>query len=139
MSVSGQERYQIRTCSEHKSCKDVFTFQIIDLQRVTTGGFARGSFLIEPFSNGSVLKVDFQNENLAAYSSDGSVLASVPHLITVLETETGLAVQTEDLRFGMRVSAVVLPAPGRLLTAQALGTVGPRAFGLEFDEPVMPS
>ena len=107
------------------------------MQRATTGGFARGSLLIKSFSSGDdILKLEFQNENLVAYRGS-KVIASVPNLITVVETESGLAVQTEDLRFGMRVSALAIPAPERLLTKEALEVVGPKAFGFDFEEPVI--
>ena len=37
---------------------------------------------------------------------------------------------TEELRYGLRLSVVKLPADLKLLTPEALKIVGPRAFGL---------
>ena len=37
------------------------------------------------------------------------------------------------IRYGQRVSVIVLPAPGFFLTAQGLAATGPRAFGYDFD------
>jgi hypothetical protein len=42
----------------------------------------------------------------------------------------GRAVSTEELRYGLRLSVVALPAPPQLTTAKALAVVGPEAFGL---------
>ena len=62
-----------------------------------------------------------------------TVLATTPNLIVILETETGLGLETEALKFGLRVSVLCLPAPEKLLTPQALKVVGPRAFGYDLD------
>ena len=62
-----------------------------------------------------------------------TVLATTPNLIVIMETETGLGLETEALKFGLRVSVLCLPAPEKLLTPQALKVVGPRAFGYEVD------
>ena len=43
----------------------------------------------------------------------------------------GQAFQTEDLRYGLRVSIVGLPAHPLLRTPEALAVVGPAAFGFE--------
>ncbi len=127
--------------------------QIVDVARATLGGFARGSLLVEPFDDdddvgddGSagviahgaavtkeVVKIDFQNENLLATTEGGGVLATTPDLIVIMETESGLPVQTEDLRYGLRVSVVLLPAPDLLKTEEAIRVVGPRAFGYDMD------
>ena len=37
------------------------------------------------------------------------------------------------LRYGQRVSVVALPAPEPFLTPKGLESVGPRAFGYDFD------
>lgn len=43
----------------------------------------------------------------------------------------GQALQTEDLRYGLRVSIVGLPAHPLLRTPEALEVVGPAAFGYD--------
>ena len=40
---------------------------------------------------------------------------------------------TEEVRYGLRVGVVVLPANPVLKTSQALKVVGPRAFGFDMD------
>ena len=46
---------------------------------------------------------------------------------------TGVPVTTEQVRYGLRVSVVILPANPLLKTPQALKVVGPRAFGFDVD------
>ena len=43
----------------------------------------------------------------------------------------GHPVATEELRYGMRLAVICLPADAMLLTPEALQVVGPRAFGLQ--------
>ena len=45
----------------------LFLFQIVDVERRTTGGFARGVVMIQDCEDEHIrLKIDFQNENLIA-------------------------------------------------------------------------
>jgi uncharacterized protein len=61
------------------------------------------------------------------------VLASVPDLICVLETETGEPVTTEGLRYGLRVSVLGVPCDPRWRTPAGLDLVGPRYFGYDHE------
>ena len=45
---------------------------------------------------------------------------------------------TEDLRYALRLSVIVLPAPPQLTTAAALDVVGPQAFDLGADVQYTP-
>lgn len=108
--------------------------KVVDVDRRTESGFARGSVTIEGVGTdgGHALRIEFQNENLVA-ERDGAVCASVPDLISVLDTATGSAVTTERLRYGQRVTVVALPADSVWRSAAGLATVGPSAFGFPFD------
>src|SRR4029453_10504071 len=79
--------------------------KIIDVDRRTTGGFVRGSVVIEGLGAdaGRLLRIELQNENLVALE-EGEVLAAVPDIITVLDTQTADAITTELLRYGQRVT-----------------------------------
>ena len=112
----------------------VFRGKIIDVERRTTGGFARGTATLEATGpgRGSRLTVDFQNENLIAWL-DGDMLAVVPDLITLVDSDTGHPITTEILRYGLRADVLVMPPAPRLTTPEALAVVGPRAFGYDFD------
>ena len=58
-----------------------------------------------------------------------TVLACVPDLICVLDTETGEPITTEQLRYGQRVTVLGIPCSSKLRTPQALEVIGPQAFG----------
>lgn len=81
--------------------------------------------------------IPFQNEYLYAALSDdkGSkesqeVVCTVPHLISILGQD-GEALGSQDLRYGLRVNVISLPAHPLWLTETALEIGGPRGFGLD--------
>ena len=118
------------TMYEH--ARPVFRGRIVDVERRTTGGFARGKALIQAFGGDAVLSLVFQNEHLVA-SVDGRVRVVVPDLITVLDTETAEPITTEALRYGQRVTVFAISAPPIMRTPEALAVFGPRQFGLDVD------
>lgn len=82
---------------------------------------------------GLSVRVLVQNENIVVENilsgEKKEILATVPDLISILDTETGESIPTEEIRYGLRVSVVVLPSPPLLYTDKALKVVGPEAFG----------
>ncbi|MFS8640352.1 MAG: DUF917 domain-containing protein, partial [Symbiobacteriaceae bacterium] len=115
----------------------LFEGKVVDVERRTREGFAVGQAVIHGLGRfrGSELVIRFQNEHLVAIQ-DGEVIASVPDLICVLDHETGLAITTERIRYGQRVTVVGLPTPEIMRTDEALKVWGPRAFG--YDIPFVP-
>ena len=79
--------------------------------------------------------IELQNEFLICRVDD-NVLAIVPDLITLVDSDRGLPITTEVVRYGLRVTVLGIPAPPQLKTEQALQWVGPRAFG--YDEEFRP-
>lgn len=114
--------------------RQLFHGKVVDVLRRTTGGFARGVATVDGLGGdaGSVLRIEFQNEHLVALR-DGVPLASVPDLITVLDTESHTPVTTEGIQYGQRVTVVAIPCPTVWRSEAALALVGPRAFGYDFD------
>ncbi len=108
----------------------VFRGKIVDVNRRTTKGFARGWILIQSFKGIDRLKIEFQNEFLMAYL-DGEVLVTTPDLICIVTEDEGEPVTTEVLRYGTRVAVIAVPAPEQLKTEAALKVVGPSAFGYD--------
>jgi DUF917 family protein len=117
--------------------KPLFAGKIMDVERRTVTGFARGNLTISGHGpwTGTEMRIAFQNENLIAWQHDVPV-ATVPDLICILDETTGEPISTETLRYGLRVSVLGLPADEKLKTEQALQWVGPAAFG--YDVPYAP-
>ncbi|MFG1945292.1 DUF917 domain-containing protein [Nonomuraea sp. NPDC048826] len=112
----------------------LITGKLTDVERRTAGGFVRGTATIEGTGDdrGRRLVLELQNENLVAVE-DNQVRAMVPDLITVVDTETAAAVQTEGLRYGQRVTVLAWPCDPLWRTGKGLDTAGPRAFGYDLD------
>jgi DUF917 family protein len=112
--------------------------KISDVERRTTSGFVRGSVLVEGLGDdaGRLARLELQNENLIALER-GRVLASVPDLICVLDSETADAIVTERVRYGQRVTVIAFACDPIWRTDKGIAIVGPRAFGYDFDyQPV---
>ncbi|WP_217616516.1 DUF917 domain-containing protein [Cellulomonas sp. GbtcB1] len=110
------------------------TGKIIDIERRTGGGFVRGSVVIDGLGDdrGRLVRVEIQNENLVVLD-EGTLLASVPDLITVVDTASARAIQTENLRYGQRVSVLAWACHPLWRSERGLEVVGPRAFGYDLD------
>lgn len=80
--------------------------------------------------SGRNMNIDFQNENLIAMV-DGEVVATVPDLITVLDSESSLAITTEHLKYGYRVDVIAMKCDSKWRTERGLETVGPKYFGYD--------
>lgn len=107
---------------------EIFAGKVIDVERATTSGFARGHARIEGGS--STLSLSFQNEHLIAQTEERT-LATTPDLIMVLEHESGEPITTEGLRYGQRVRVLSAPSDPRWHCPEALAMVGPAYFGYE--------
>ncbi|MBW7882957.1 MAG: DUF917 domain-containing protein [Caldilineaceae bacterium] len=112
----------------------IFQGKIVDVQRRTVAGFARGEAVVEGTGKdlGHKLAVQFQNENLVA-ARDGELIVTVPDLITIVEEDSGEPITTEALRYGFRVNVLGIPCHPHWRTDAALAVVGPRYFGYEVD------
>jgi DUF917 family protein len=111
----------------------IFAGRVIDVDRRTTGGFARGTVVIEHLDDDSrTLRVEFQNENLVAFE-DGVALVTVPDLICIVDLDTAEPITTERVSFGQQVSVLALPAADRWRTPAGVAVAGPAAFGYEIE------
>ena len=107
----------------------LFRGKIVDVERRTVQGFARGTMKLVGFGNPrDTMRIVFQNENLVAWHND-EIVCTVPDLISIINLEDGEPVQTEMIRYGVRVAVLGLPASEQLKTPRALEVVGPGAFG----------
>jgi len=75
------------------------------------------------------------NQNMFEAMRAASLVSRImtPDLICVLDSVSGEAIGTETLRYGQRVTVIVLPAPPVLLTPKGLEHVGPQAFGYDLE------
>ena len=70
----------------------IFTGKIVDVNRRTVSGFARGRLKITAFDDfNTQMEIDFQNENLIARVGE-EALCTVPDLITLVSLEDGEAI-----------------------------------------------
>jgi DUF917 family protein len=104
--------------------------KILDVERRTTSGFARGSVVVEGLGAdaGRLIRLELQNENLVALER-GRVL----DLITVLDSETADAIGTERIAYGQRVTVIAFACDPVWRSEKGIALTGPRAFGYEFD------
>jgi uncharacterized protein len=108
--------------------------KVVDVERRTTAGFVRGSATIGGLGDdaGRSLRLEIQNENLVAREGD-QLLATVPDIITVLDSESAEAISTERLKYGQRVSVIAFPCDPIWRTERGLELAGPRAFAYDVD------
>ncbi|KAF4563054.1 hypothetical protein EYR40_007227 [Pleurotus pulmonarius] len=133
----------------------LFAGKIVDVRREVRKGFTWGELVVAPLSNDELeyngvvstyqstygpnarLVIPFQNENIYAYvETSGSeakkVVATVPDLITVLDSQKGVALGTPEYRYGLRVTVIALAGDEKWSKTEAgLNGGGPKAFGLD--------
>lgn len=111
----------------------IFSGKIIDLERRTTEGFARGTVVIEHFQDAErTMRIEIQNELLIAIE-DGRAVVTPPDLICMLDHENATPITTETLAYGQRVDIVALPCAPEWHQDGFLDVVGPKAFGYDLD------
>lgn len=122
----------VAAVAEQLDAAVLLTGKIVDLDRRTKGGFARGSVEIAGtgFDRGRHQRIEVQNENLLVLE-DGEVVVSVPDLVTIVDAETGHAITTEMLRFGQRVSVIAWACDPIWRSPRGLELAGPEAFGYD--------
>ncbi|MTD12904.1 DUF917 family protein [Nakamurella sp. YIM 132087] len=118
----------------------VFEGKIIDLDRRTTTGFARGTVTIEDFADPTkVMRIEIQNELLLAIE-DGRPVVTPPDLICMLDHETAEPITTETLAYGQRVRVLAMPCAPEWHKPGMLDVVGPSAFGYDVEyTPLVPA
>ncbi|GJE86630.1 HyuA and DUF917 domain-containing protein [Phanerochaete sordida] len=131
----------------------LFIGKIINVSREVRKGFTWGSVTIAPLQTdeeedtGVVdkavrswgpedrIRIPFQNENLYVIRESSGrpdeIVVTVPDLITVLDSQSGSAIGTQDYRYGLRVTVIALAGnPKWTKTPAGLACGGPAAFGI---------
>ncbi|KKY16689.1 putative hydantoinase oxoprolinase [Phaeomoniella chlamydospora] len=132
--------------------KLIFSGKIIDVRRDVSCGYTMGSVLIEPEESENTgregradarnMIIPFQNEYLYAalvnsrhiqtdMSTEEEIVTTVPDLISILSSANGEAIGSQDLRYGLKVKVLALPAhPLWTDTPKGLAIGGPDFFKL---------
>jgi DUF917 family protein len=121
------------TLTSRLNGRKLFTGRVVDIDRRTVGGFARGRVTFKGMdrSAGKLFTVDFQNEFLVASDETGALLTMTPDLICALDADGGLPVTTEQLRYGLAVTMLGIPCADFWATDIGIELVGPGYFGYE--------
>ena len=118
---------------DYTDAAHVFSGKVIDIDRRTTEGFARGTVVLEHIDDpGRTMRVEIQNENLVAFE-DGDAVVTVPDLLCLLDYESADPVTTEGLAYGQRLNVLAMPCAPEWHRDGMLDLVGPRAFGYDID------
>ena len=141
----------MRAISETTTATYLYSGKIIDVQRDVSKGYTVGRCIIGPAPEEEIgnstaisnrkdsrnLLIPFQNEYLyAAYikgldESKEDVICTVPDLLAVLG-EDGFAIGSPELRYGLRVHVIGMPAHELWTGTEAgLKVGGPEFFGLD--------
>ncbi len=122
------EEHFLRFSQGHK----LFQGKIIDVLRETRGAFNYGKVVLQGVGEykDKEAYVEFQNENLVA-SVDGEILATVPDLICLVDSDTFVPVTTDALKYGKRVHVIGLPCYEMWRTPAGLELAGPGYFGCD--------
>ncbi|KZO91644.1 hydantoinase/oxoprolinase [Calocera viscosa TUFC12733] len=133
--------------------KCLFVGKIVDVKREVRAGWTWGEVsiaalqddeqdettkdsAIPTYGPNDLLRIPFQNENIAAYldKPDGTreILTSVPDLVSVLDSQSGSNLGTPEYRYGLRVTAIALAGDEKWTkTEKGLLSGGPTRFGLD--------
>jgi DUF917 family protein len=99
-------------------------------------GFARGSVTVRDHASQALLRLEMENEYLLALR-DGVVVATTPDVLAVLDRRTGVPISCDEVRRGVEVAVLQLPAPGFWLDPAVLPVIRPRAYGIDADPVLM--
>ncbi|PWW20266.1 hypothetical protein DFO73_11681 [Cytobacillus oceanisediminis] len=112
----------------------LFSGKVSDINRRTQEGFAKGEATIEGLGEykSKDCFLHFQNEHLLAETGE-EILCVTPDLIAVLDSETGMPITTEGLRYGTRCVIIGIPSDVKWRTKKGIEVAGPRYFGYDLD------
>ncbi|KAI1621965.1 putative Hydantoinase/oxoprolinase, partial [Exophiala viscosa] len=130
--------------------RKLYSGKIINVSRTVKGGWTIGTATLSlddevkaAMSEDRTSSMDerplvlqYQNEFLyaALQNQDSSLeaLCTTPDLITVLD-QNGTAIGTHELRYGLRVSVISMPADPLWKTPEGMKAGGPDAFGIDME------
>ncbi|KAF2705401.1 hypothetical protein K504DRAFT_537457 [Pleomassaria siparia CBS 279.74] len=84
-----------------------------------------------PFKNENIAAIRIHDENLVGEEKDEDVLAIVPDLIAVIDTQNGEALGTPDYRYGLLVLVIGITASDRWTSPRGVEIGGPKGFQMD--------
>ncbi|KAL1845483.1 hypothetical protein VTK73DRAFT_551 [Phialemonium thermophilum] len=159
-TMSTVAEQMIDECGGPEAAKVLFRGKIVAVERRLYLGHSYGEITIEQarssdleggggeqsaypaVATGGVVKIPFKNENIFVQHvrEDGSTayIATVPDLISVIDTQSGRALGVPEFRYGVMVTVLGITCSPRWTdTAKGLEIGGPGAFGYH-DIPYTP-
>ncbi|CAO1613722.1 unnamed protein product [Sympodiomycopsis kandeliae] len=138
---------------EHQSGKILWIGKVISVSREVRSAFTWGAIRLVPLGDNECegdsqldstfqgeLVIEFQNEWLVARQhlsgQPPQILAIVPDLITCLDTQTGMALGTHEVRFGLMLTVIALRGDPKWYTEKGLECGGPLKFDIAENEYV---
>ncbi|KAL2104910.1 hypothetical protein VUR80DRAFT_9362 [Thermomyces stellatus] len=151
-TMSSVAEQMVDECGGPEAAKVLFRGKIVAVERRLHMGHSYGEITVQQaqtddeektaaggksypaVAEGGVLKIPFKNENIYAkhVSEDGSerFVATVPDLISVIDTQSGRALGVPEFRYGVMVTVLGITCSPRWTdTTKAMEIGGPGAFG----------
>jgi len=123
----------LNTPSKQRFARLLFAGRIVDVARETRDGWHWAQVLLSRAAGGEPeFSLEIQNEILVA-RQNGRIVATVPDIITVVDSESAEPLPAEWLTYGQRVHIVGYSADPKVRRPEAVAVIGPRAFGFDFD------
>lgn len=119
--------------SAQRFARCLFAGRIVDVRRETRDGWHWGQVLLSSAPAAEPeFSLEIQNEILVA-RRHGCIAATVPDIITVVDSESAEPLPAERLTYGQRVHVIGYSADPKIRSPEAVAVMGPRAFGFDFD------
>ncbi len=119
--------------SSQRFARQLFEGRIVDVRRETRDGWHWAQVLLSGSAGGAPeFSLEIQNEILVA-RREGRIVATVPDIITAVDSESAEPLPAERLTYGQRVHIIGYSADPKVRRPEAVAVLGPRAFGFDFD------
>lgn len=137
-NITDKAKRIIEAVGGSESARILAEGKITSVERVLKTGHTYGIVEIDGvLGNGSkaIIKIPFKNENAfveatTATDDKPSILAAVPDLIAVLDSETGTGLGTPEYKYGLKVTVIAIAASPRWTdTPRGLELGGPGSMG----------
>lgn len=122
-----------------------FTGKVIGVDRRLEGGYSVGNVTLQsltefsPSGKPMKLRVPFKNENISAElinpdTGEVEIIASVPDLICVIDTQNGANIGNPEFKYGITVYVLIIAcSPKWSGTPEGIALGGPKAFKVDIE------